>query len=174
MNTIDIVLAVFLLITAVLGIKRGLIGSIVNLLAIVAIILLVSKVSPIITFYLTNSYNIPELGASIISYFIVIVIIFILAKIIIHFLDKGIKFLNLGFINRLLGGLFGLVNGVLILLVLVIAIKLTPMEKDFLIKIQDSKILTELNKIADQISTNMPDLKKKEVDPIDKLIKKYT
>ncbi len=95
-------------------IKKGFIAAIIHLAALIIAIAIVSKVSPPIAFYLITKFSLSELAAAIISYAIVFIIIGLLAKLTIYILHKVVKLLKIGIVNRILGFIFGLLNGALV------------------------------------------------------------
>ncbi|MCD4819323.1 MAG: CvpA family protein [Candidatus Cloacimonetes bacterium] len=172
MNPIDIGIFVFLLIAILVGLKKGFVASVISLAALVISIIIVSQLSPVIVFFLVTKFNLSEIIAVIISYLVVFIFIAIIAKILIKILHKIIKKLKISALNRILGAILGLCNGLIILIIMVLLINLTPFEEDFVEATSDSQAVTSLRLLADKISQEMPDLKSKQEDAIDELIKK--
>jgi membrane protein required for colicin V production len=174
MNMIDIVLGIFLLITALIGLKKGFIAAIIHLAALIIAIAIVSKASPPIAFFLITKFSLSELAAAIISYAIVFIIIGLLAKLTIYILHKVVKLLKIGIINRILGFIFGLLNGALVLIILMLIINVSPFEPEFREWAKDSVIISNLQNVIDEFAADIPVLKKQQVDEIDQLIDEHS
>lgn len=172
MNTIDIGLGVFFILTLLIGLRKGLIASIIHLIALVFTFILIAEASPYISFLLHTKFNLSELVSAILSYIIVLVVIIILTKLVILLLNKLIKALKLSMINRILGAVFGFCNGVILLAIVLLLISISPFQKEFDNWSQDSKIIDALRIVSDEFSKNLPDLQEKKLDGIDELIEK--
>jgi membrane protein required for colicin V production len=173
MNVIDIYFGLFLLLTALFGLYKGFVASIIHLAALILAFILVSEISPMIAFLLITKLNFSELLAAILSYVIVFVSIVFLAKLTIYFLHKVIKILKISFINRILGFIFGLVNGLVILSFLILLVNISPFEKKFSHWSKDSQLITSLQKWIDKLTANVPELKQQQKDGIDQLIENH-
>jgi membrane protein required for colicin V production len=114
MNTIDAIALFVMLLFTVRGLYKGLINELFSLLAIVLGIAFVY-------FFGTDVNNWVQEKVSINHYLINVLFIvqFILIALAVKYIGKSItaasKLLALGTINRLLGGLFGLVKSILVL-----------------------------------------------------------
>ena len=172
MNIIDIGLGFFLLIALLIGLKKGLIASIIHLVALVCTFILITKLSPAIAFLLHSKLNLSELVAAILSYLIILIVIIILAKITVYFLHKVIKMLKLTVVNRILGAIFGFCNGILILVICLLIISISPFQREFDQWSRDSQVIDALRIITNEFNKNLPELQEKKMDGIDELIEK--
>lgn len=118
MGKIDIILAIPLLWGAFMGFKKGLILELASLVGLILGIYGAIKFSDFTAEKLVEYVSISQEWVGLISFlvtFIVIVFsVFLFAKI----LDKALKLVALGMVNRLLGLLFGVLKYALILSVL--------------------------------------------------------
>lgn len=114
MNYFDIIIVIPLIWGAYKGYRKGLIIEVASLLALAVGIWGGLKFSSISARYLTPLFDVSDKVMSLISFavtFIAIVIaVFTLAKI----LEKGIKIIALGLVNRIAGILFGTLKFLLI------------------------------------------------------------
>jgi len=131
MNTIDVVILVFILFFTIRGLFRGfilefstLIGLIVGYLAGITYLGFLSNLLQ------TWMPSVPVSILNIISFSVIFITINILLKIAANLITKTLKFAMLGWLNRLLGALFGLTKSVLILSILVFLISLIPWSGD--------------------------------------------
>lgn len=115
MEYIDIFFAIPLIWGAFIGFKKGLILELASIVALILGIYGAVKFSDITANYLNDSFKIASNWIGLISFlvtFIGIVFgVFLLGKLI----DKMLKLIALGLINRLLGLIFGLIKYAIIL-----------------------------------------------------------
>jgi membrane protein required for colicin V production len=118
MNWLDIVLAIPLLWFLYRGFRNGLIIELASLAALILGIYAALHFSFYVQGYLEENFEIAENYLYIISFaitFLIVAIIIYLAGKIIH---KVISIVALGFLNRLAGGIFGLLKAALVLSVI--------------------------------------------------------
>ncbi len=112
---LDIILALPLIWGAFIGFKKGLVLELASIVALILGIYGAVKFSDVTADYLNSSFEIASNWIGLVSFlvtFIGIVIgVFILGKAI----DKMLKIIALGFVNRLLGLVFGLIKYAIIL-----------------------------------------------------------
>tara|TARA_B100000035_G_scaffold314796_1_gene332391 strand:+ start:49010 stop:49510 length:501 start_codon:yes stop_codon:yes gene_type:complete len=123
MTPIDYAIIVIILISISFGCLRGFIRE------------LLSLIGWFLAFYTANYFTdsfyqyIPfELDATIkyiTGYFIIFLLVLILASIIIKLINKFIKSVGLSFSNFMLGGFFGFTRGVLIIFVMILLLEKT-------------------------------------------------
>lgn len=115
MNVFDIVITVFLLLGFVRGLMKGLFIEVASLVALIGGIWGAIHFSFFIGDYLEESVSWSEkqisLAAFAITFIIIIVVVIMLGK----FLTKLADLAALGMVNKILGGIFGLVKTGLIL-----------------------------------------------------------
>lgn len=118
MNWLDIVLAIPLLWLLYKGFRNGLIIELASLAALILGIYAALHFSFYVQGYLEENFEIAENYLYIISFaitFLIVAIIVYLAGKIIH---KLVSIVALGFLNRLAGGIFGLMKAALVLSVI--------------------------------------------------------
>lgn len=115
MNWLDIVLAIPLLWFTFKGFKNGFIIELASLAALVLGIYMAMHFSFYVEEYLSDNFEIAEKYLYIISFaitfMIVAVVVFIVGKII----HKLVSIVALGFLNRLVGGIFGFLKTAIVL-----------------------------------------------------------
>jgi len=172
MNYFDIIIIAPLLWGAYKGFKKGFIIEIASLIALFFGIYGGIKFSSISANYLGNLFNISVNLMPLISFavtFIIIVIaIFSLAKL----LQKIIKMVALGFINRLAGGIFGILKFGLILSVILNIVNTLNREIHFIDEnIVKSSILFQ--PMANFSTKILPEIKKLDIHQmVEKAIEK--
>jgi membrane protein required for colicin V production len=118
MNWLDIVLAIPLLWFMYKGFRNGLIIELASLAALILGIYAALHFSFYVQGYLEENFEIAENYLYFISFaltFLIVAIIVFLAGKIIH---KVVSIVALGFLNRLAGGIFGLLKAALVLSVI--------------------------------------------------------
>lgn len=117
MNFLDIVLICIVAIFAIRGFFRGLVQEVLSLLAVVLAIFLASNYQhlliPHLELYISSELTVGAL-AYVIIFFGTIMVFWLLAKAIRSMLEISL----LGWVDRITGGIFGSIEGVLIGLIL--------------------------------------------------------
>ena len=120
MNWLDIILLVILILTAIIGIFKGLVKQVIGLVAVIAGLVLASL-------YYVGAAGIFEtlvknrLLSNFLGFLLIFVVVLIAGGILGHLITKAMKG-PLAIVNRLFGGIFGAVKGVLICGILVFAL----------------------------------------------------
>lgn len=115
MNTIDIVILIPLLLGFVFGLSKGFIREIISL-AVIFIGIYGSKwLSPIASSMLTGVFSVSETVAKPLSFVVVFIAIALFMMFLARSLDKLVENISLGGLNKLLGGLFGMLKYALII-----------------------------------------------------------
>ncbi|MBN2461182.1 MAG: CvpA family protein [Candidatus Cloacimonetes bacterium] len=130
MNVLDIIFGVILLLFLLNGIRKGLVSSLIHLLGLVLAVVLISKTGHLVKAGLMDKFNMSEILAVIIAYVLIFLVIMIITRIAIKLVNRMVQFLNLMWLNRLLGGIFSLFCGVLIIAILIILANISPFEKE--------------------------------------------
>jgi membrane protein required for colicin V production len=120
MNWLDIVLLVILILTAIIGIFKGLVKQVIGLAAVIAGLVLASlyyeEVAGIFDTFVKN-----KLLSNFLGFLLIFVAFLIAGGILGHLITKAMKG-PLALANRLFGGIFGAIKGVLICGILVFAL----------------------------------------------------
>ncbi len=145
MHIIDIILGIFLLIFIIKGIRNGLIQSVVGLIGLILTILAITKFGTFVKLTLIENFGLNEILSLIIAYILIVILVYLITRIIIKILHLVIGMLHLGWLNRLLGMVFGLLNGALIIAIMLALINLAPKSETINNFISPSKIVRYVN-----------------------------
>ena len=158
MNYFDIIIIIPLLWGAYKGFKKGLIIEIASLIALVLGVWGGAKFSSISANYLSKIFDISEKIMPLISFSVTFVIIVIAVFALAKVLQKFIKMVALGTLNKVAGAAFGALKFALIISVLLNLINNINAEIRFLEpEMQDSSLLYKpVSKVAQIL---IPDLK---------------
>ena len=116
MNTIDIVILILLLIGGLNGLRQGFIKAFANLVGWIFALIVAAKYAVVLAPSMTALSSDPVVQKIAAFAFIVLVIV-VLTWIVTAVLNGVLKSLKLGQLNRLAGGAFGTLKGLLIVLI---------------------------------------------------------
>jgi len=125
MNWLDIVIAVFLLITASIGSKIGLIRMAFLFGALFLGTLVAGKLYTLISPYLKGPFQDPNLR-DIISFTAIFIPVLIGGVIAGNWIHKGMEIVGLGWMDRWIGSLLGLLIGILVTGITLMILKRHP------------------------------------------------
>jgi len=150
MNWIDATIVVILILSMVMGFINGLVKEVASLAALILGIWGAIKFSSFTAAKLYDYFDMTGKYVGIIAF----IITFMIIVVIIHFIgiiaDKIVNAVSLGFVNRLLGIVFGLLKTVLIMSVFLVVLKAIDSHKPFLPKdrIEESMFFNPISDIA--------------------------
>lgn len=125
MGTFDIVLLVFLLFGFIRGLMKGLFVELASLVALIAGVYGAIHFSYFVGSYLIDYVDWEEKYISIVAFAITFIAIVVVIALLGKMLTKMADFASLGFLNKLLGGVFGILKiGVILSIILIIFDKL--------------------------------------------------
>jgi len=131
MNWLDVVILIVISIFALLGLKRGLIKEIISIIAIVGGIVAGVLFYPYLGEVLIKTSFIKSKSiASISGFLLIMFFIFVLIKLIGYVLTKIVGTLNLNWFNRICGGCFGAIKGVIISFLIIAGLGFFLSEKE--------------------------------------------
>jgi len=125
MNTVDIILSLVLLYGLVRGFFRGLLTELASLIGIVAGIYGAVHFSHFLGNFLSNHVDWKVQYINLISFAITFVLIVFLVSLVGKTLTKVAAFAALGIVNKLLGGVFGLLKSAFVASVIIMFFKAT-------------------------------------------------
>ena len=119
MNWLDVLLLLPLLVGLIRGLMRGLISEVIAIAAIILGIVGANVFGKPFATWILTQFGWPEAVCSIVSYVLLFLAITIALSLIGQGLTRLIKAIRLGWLNRILGGLFGMCKYGLIVLFIV-------------------------------------------------------
>lgn len=120
MNYIDVFLAVLLVIAAIQGFRKGFVIELASLAALVLGIWGGVKFSNWTAGFITDTTGFHSKYLNVIAFIVTFVVIVVVIHVLAGILDKTIKAVALGFLNRLAGIIFGILKVAVILSILLI------------------------------------------------------
>ena len=114
MNYLDIIILCILGILIIHGIWKGFILSLATLVALVLGIWAAIHFSGYISTFLVKIFHPSGAWLTIFSYILTFLLVVLVIILIARLLEKVVKTVGLGIPNRIIGGLFGLLKGILV------------------------------------------------------------
>lgn len=128
MTIIDIAVLAIIGISIALGVLRGLVREVLALVAWVAAFLLSNFLAPEAARLLPQGMGSEEVRL-LVSYVVVFIIVLVALSVLAVLASKIVKVVGLGVSDRAVGGVFGLVRGVLVVMILVLLAGLTSLPR---------------------------------------------
>ena len=169
MNYLDIIIAIILILFAIVGFRNGVIREAFALIAFGIGIYGALKLSDYVGKWLGKIINFSEEWMSVISFIIVFVALALLINWLGGLLANLIESLNLGFVDKLGGIVFGVAKGILLIGVLILLLDFFGI-KDILNKETCEK--SKLYKTSEKVATWIYDNKSSWIDRLDEEYKK--
>ncbi|MCK9329011.1 MAG: CvpA family protein [Candidatus Cloacimonetes bacterium] len=161
MHTVDIILIIIFLVSMLLGFKKGFISAIITWIGLLVSLLMIVRFGPMVQAGIEFKLSIGSPLSKIIAYVLIFILISILGAILKILLNYIAKLLNLSLLNRTIGAIFGLLNCMIVIIFLLFIIDFLPYVKPVKEYLNDSAIITEMQKIK---KTIIFDLKEKNLD----------
>lgn len=145
MNFVDIIILIIFFMSMIVGFARGLVSELVSLISLIAAFIIATMFSDSLAAYFTSTQSVQSvvaqttsaigtstaqpvnymaIGVSFTLLFIGVIVIGSIVKIIINI---PFQFGLLGLGNRIFGGVFGLIRGFIINLVLIFLVQISPL-----------------------------------------------
>jgi len=128
MTVVDIVVLAIIGISIALGALRGLVREVLALVAWVAAFLLSNFLAPEAAKLLPQGMGSEEVRL-LASYVVVFIIVLVALSVVAILASKLVKVVGLGAADRVVGGVFGLARGVLVVMILVLLAGLTSLPR---------------------------------------------
>ena len=144
MNYFDIIFAAILLYAAYKGFSKGIVIQAASLIALILGIYGAIKFSDVTATFLIEKFDLQTEYLSLISFAITFVGIVILVHLIARIIDKFIKAIALGFVNRAFGGIFAIIKTAFIISIVLVIINNANKKFDFLP--EDTREVTRIHR----------------------------
>lgn len=130
MGLIDWIILIVLAIWVILGVRRGLVGAIVQFGGGILTFFLIGHYYPLLANQLMIKYSHSKTLAAVISIVLILVLFIVVIRFVTWILNRFVKAIGLTWVNRLLGGLLGFINGILIIMILMAGLDYLPKLSD--------------------------------------------
>lgn len=161
MSTLDIILLILLGLSFLSGLRKGLIRSVGRIIGLIIGAIIASRYYLVFFEWASKYININESLGKIIAFILVFVIITNLIQLIFYFIEKAFKLVAIipgsKYINNILGGLLGLLEGALFLgLIFYVVSRYAVFEGGFIDSVKESVVIPWLNMVVDLILPLLP------------------
>ena len=153
MNWIDLIIIVLLILSVVSGFTNGLVKEVASLAGLILGIWGAIKFSSYTAGKLYDWFDMSGQYVGIIAFIVTFCVIVVLIHFVGILADKIVDAVSIGFLNRILGMVFGLFKSVLILSVIFVVLNALDARKPFLPKekINESRFYSPISDIAPAI-----------------------
>ena len=115
MNILDIIILICLSPSLVQGLRKGFISQANAIISIIAGVWASAKFANVLGVQLAEYITASEQVLKIISFAIILIVTFIILGLLAKMLEGLLNLVTLGWVNKLLGGVFAIIKGILIL-----------------------------------------------------------
>ena len=166
MNTVDIILVVLLVFGFIRGLTRGLFVEVASLLALIAGIYGAIHFSYFVGNFLAERVTWEERYITVVSFAITFAIIVIVIALLGKMFTKIADFASLGMLNKMLGGVFGVLKvGLILSIVLIVLDRLNNTIPFVSEETQENSVLYEpVKELAPTLFPNFLHVAEKEVE----------
>jgi len=158
MNSLDISILLFTSVFLIRGVFRGFVLELVTIVGLILGYIISITYLSILTGYFLSFYpSFPVSVVNIISFFILFVGTNLLLRLVSNIISKTLRIAMLGWLNRLLGGLLGMLKSIIILSILVFILDMIPFSSYILdhVEVQNSQLYPILNAIGPRLYTEI-------------------
>ena len=135
MNSLDFFILTFILIFLIRGLFRGFVRELTTVIGLILGYLVAISYIHILTSILLEHFpTLPNSLVDILCFSALFILTNIILRLIANIITQTLKFAMLGWLNRLLGGLFGLLKSLLIMGIAVFLLNLIPFSSSFVEK----------------------------------------
>ena len=114
-NIIDIIILICCVPAVINGFSKGFVSQAVSLISLILGAWLSFKFSVPVGDWLKNYADLPATMLHVIAFAMILVIVVLILKLIGSLLEKAVKFVMLGWLNKLLGMVFALIKALLVI-----------------------------------------------------------
>ncbi len=157
MTYIDYIILGVLAFFLIKGVRLGLIRQLTAIAGLACGLLLAWKFYPALSKYVA-SVGIHSTVSAVISFAVIYIVVAMVARALGGALNKAAKKLFLGGVNRILGGIFGLLEGALVVLLILVLVSFTPIESKLRSMASSAPVLQQMKRIAEPFSAKCRDL----------------
>lgn len=126
MGIIDWLILIGLALAAFQGFRRGLAATLVRIGAAIVVFLLIGQVFPLLKNGLIENLKLGLVPATLLAALLIIVAVAVLVGLINHIFKKVLKATQLSGLNKFLGLIFGFLNGLVAVIVLMVLLDYAP------------------------------------------------
>lgn len=162
MNWLDLLLGLVLVVSAVIGLKTGLVREVAQLAGVILGLIISSRThqgfAEVLSQWLGEGFLV-----GVASFFIVFILVYVAALLLGWALSKSLKFLQLGWLDRFLGAFFGAARGVLLAILILIGLLMLLPDSRPNRTLRDSTVYQSLGPGVRFVAGLLPDSAREEI-----------
>ena len=151
MNFVDILILILLGVFLLKGLLRGLMKELCSLVGLVVGSLLAFRFHGPLAEAMVSAFSLPASVCVVLAFLVIFLTILLIFGLIGMLLSKYVKLLYVGGLNRVAGGIFGLVQGVLILAVIMFGLSVSPLPEWGKLAIDDSVLSPPFVELGEKV-----------------------
>ena len=133
----------------------SLLANVVQLCGYILTFFLVSHYYPLVQRSLILKYHFAKWLATIVSVILIVALIVVIARLVIYILEKFLHALKLTSLNRGLGAVLGVVNGLLVVIILMVVLDFLPNISTSLKDGEKHRVYAGVNLVKEEIFTKL-------------------
>jgi len=147
-NWVDIIFGLILILFLIAGIRRGFIREAVGLVSLLLAFILGTTMAPIWSRIVVERFHFPPSVATVVVFILIFILVFILVRAVGNLLFKIVRATPLDLIDRLGGGLVGLVKGGLVISLILVFLGLFSLPLAIDQSLNDSTLTVPMKALA--------------------------
>jgi membrane protein required for colicin V production len=151
MNIFDILILVILVAFALKGLLRGLMKELCTLVGLVAGALLAFHFHQPLAASMQTAFSLPQQLCAILAFLAIFLLTMLLFSLVGMVLSRYVKLMYVGGLNRVAGGLFGLIQGLIVISLLVYALTLRPLPAGLDTQLEVSVLAPPFIQLGEQV-----------------------
>ena len=158
MNPLDIGILLIASLFFIRGVFRGFVYELVTVVGLIlGYIISITYLSLLAGYILSIFPSFPESIVNLVSFFILFVGTNLLLRLVSKIITKTLKIAMLGWLNRFLGGILGMLKSIIIMSILVFVIDLIPFSSSLLeqVEVQTSELYPVLDALGPRLYTEI-------------------
>lgn len=151
MNFVDILILIIIGMFLLKGLLRGLMKELCSLVGLIVGSLLAFRFHGPLAEAMVSAFSLPASVCVVLAFLAIFLLTLLIFGLIGMLLSRYVKLLYVGGLNRVTGGIFGLVQGVLILAVLMFGLSVSPLPEWGKLAIDDSALSPPFVELGEKV-----------------------
>ncbi len=151
MNFIDVLILIIIGVFLLKGLLRGLMKELCSLVGLIVGSLLAFRFHGPLAEAMVDAFSLPASVCVVLAFLIIFLTILLVFALIGHLLSKYVKLLYVGGLNRVAGGIFGMVQGVLVLAVVMFGLSVSPLPEWGKLALDDSTLTPPFVQLGEKV-----------------------
>lgn len=151
MNFVDILILIIIALFLLKGVLRGLVKELCSLIGLAVGALLAFRFHGPLAEGMVAAFKLPASVCVIAAFLVIFLLTLLLFGLLGMLLSKYVKLLYVGGLNRVAGGIFGLVQGMLLLAVVMFGLSVSPLPEWGLLALKESQLAPPFIQLGEQV-----------------------